>query len=172
MTKNNISQRSAFWLMTSRLHKQWNKIVIRYTLFRFTCFHGTQPFGDQLLSFDFNAEISSIESSRRIPRMCNDHVSLYSEETNAETNVVLVPYLYRIVPHILSALFPALYMGEKTAIEILLYKARIQFLKCVENTYQKVGDFRSKPMNLFSLVKHHVYNKVYPCVCFCKGNCS
>ena len=42
----------------------------------------------------------------------NDHVSLYSEETNAETNVVLVPYLYRIVPHIHSALFPALYMGK------------------------------------------------------------
>lgn len=108
--------------MTSRLHKQWNKIVIRYTLFRFTCFHGTQPFGDQTLSFDFNAEISSIESSRRIPRMCNDHVSLYSEETNAETNVVLVPYLCRIVPHILSARFPTLYMGKRTAIKILLRK--------------------------------------------------
>ena len=52
--------------------------------------------------------------------MCNDHVSLYSEETNAETNVVLVPYLYRIVPHIHSALFPALYMGKRSAIEILL----------------------------------------------------
>ena len=50
---------------------------------------------------------------RRMPRMCNDHASLYSEETNAETNVVLVPYLYRIVPHIHSALFPALYMGKK-----------------------------------------------------------
>lgn len=31
------------------------------------------------------------------------------------------------------------------------------------------GDFRSKPMNLFSLVKHHVYNKVYPCVFFAKA---
>ena len=37
---------------------------------------------------------------------------------------------------------------------------------------RRCGDFRGKPMNLFSLVKHHVYNKVYPCVCFCKGNCS
>ena len=55
-----------------------------------------------------------------MPRMCNDHVSLYSEETNAETNVVLVPYLYRIVPHIHSALFPTLYMGKRSAIEILL----------------------------------------------------
>lgn len=45
------------WLKTSRLCKQWNKIVIRYTLFRFTCYHGTQPFGAQLLSFGFNAEI-------------------------------------------------------------------------------------------------------------------
>ena len=48
-----------------------------------------------------------------MPRMYNEHVSLYSAETNAETNVGLVPYLYRIVPHIHSALFPALYMGKK-----------------------------------------------------------
>jgi len=48
-----------------------------------------------------------------MPRMYNEHVSLYSEETNAETNVVLVPYLYRIVPHIHSTRFSTLYMGKK-----------------------------------------------------------
>ena len=47
---------------------------------------------------------------RRMPRMNNDHVSLYSEETNVETNAGLVVHLYRIVPHIHSALFSALYM--------------------------------------------------------------
>ena len=50
---------------------------------------------------------------RRMPRMNNDHVSHYSEETNVETNAGIVVYLYRIVPHIHSALFPALYMGKK-----------------------------------------------------------
>ena len=87
---------------------------------RFTCYHGTQPFGDQALSFDFNAEISSIEARRRMPRMTNEYVSLYSEETNAENSAGLVPYLYRIVPHIYSALFSNLYMGKRSAIEILL----------------------------------------------------
>ena len=48
-----------------------------------------------------------------MPRMNNDHVSHYSEETNVETNAGIVVYLYRIVPHIHSALFPALYMGKK-----------------------------------------------------------
>ena len=50
---------------------------------------------------------------RRMPRMNNDHVNLCSEETNAENNAGIVAYLYRIVPHIHSALFPALYMGKK-----------------------------------------------------------
>ena len=31
---------------------------------------------------------------RRMPRMNNDHVSLYSEETNVETNAGLVVHLY------------------------------------------------------------------------------
>ena len=69
----------------------------------------TQPFGDQLLSFDFNAEISSIEARRKMLRMYNDHVSLYSEETNVETNAGLVVHLYRIVPHIHSTVFSTLY---------------------------------------------------------------
>lgn len=73
--------------------------------------------------------------------MSNDYVSLYSEETNAEINAVLVVHLYRIVPHILSTRFPTLYIGKRSAIEILLYKARIQFLECVENTYPKVWKF-------------------------------
>ena len=57
---------------------------------------------------------------RRMPRMNNDHVSHYSEETNVETNAGIVVYLYRIVPHIHSALFSTLYMGKRSAIEILL----------------------------------------------------
>ena len=51
---------------------------------------GTRSFVDQLLSFDFNAEN-------------------YSEETNAETNAGLVMRIYRIVPHIHSAVFSTLY---------------------------------------------------------------
>ena len=42
-------------------------------------------------------------------RMYNDHVSLYSEETNVETNAGLVVHLYRIVPHIHSTVFSTLY---------------------------------------------------------------
>ena len=42
---------------------------------------------------------------RRMPRMYNDHVSLYSEETNAENSAGLVVHLYRIVPHIHSTRF-------------------------------------------------------------------
>ena len=55
-------------------------------------------------------------------RIHNDHVSLYSEETNVETNAGLVMRIYRIVPHIHSARFPTLYMGKRTAIKILLRK--------------------------------------------------
>lgn len=68
-----------------------------------------------------------------MPRMCNDHACLYSEETNAETNVVLVPYLYRIVPHIHSALFPALYMGKRSAIEIFVESNKISVFHIAEN---------------------------------------
>ena len=77
---------------------------------RFTCYHGTQPFGDQALSFDFNAEVSSIESKEKnaVNEQC--HVNLYSEETNAENSMGLVMRIYRIVPHIHSALFSNLYM--------------------------------------------------------------
>ena len=46
-------------------------------------------------------------------RIHNDHVSHYSEETNVETKAGIVVHLFRIVPHIHSALFPALYMGKK-----------------------------------------------------------
>ena len=62
---------------------------------------------------------------RRMPRMNNDHVSLYSEETNVETNAGLVVHLYRIVPHIHSALFSALYMWKSSAIEILVRKRQL-----------------------------------------------
>lgn len=53
--------------------------------------------------------------------MNNDHVNLCSEETNAENNAGLVVHLCRIVPHLYSAVFPALYMCIKSAIEILLF---------------------------------------------------
>ena len=46
-------------------------------------------------------------------RMYNDHVSLYSEETNVETNAGLVVHLYRIVPHIHSAVFSTLFICVK-----------------------------------------------------------
>ena len=93
---------------------------------------GTRSFVDQLLSFDFNAEISSINIRRRMPRMYNEHVSLYSEETNAENSAGLVVHLYRIVSHILSTRFPTLYMGKRTAIKILLRKRQfsVRFVSC------------------------------------------
>ena len=46
---------------------------------------------------------------RRMPRMCNDHASLYSEETNAENSAGLVMRIYRIVPHMHSAVYSTLY---------------------------------------------------------------
>lgn len=55
-----------------------------------------------------------------MPRKNNDHVSHYSEETNVETNAGLVMRIYRIVPHIHSAVFSTLYMCKKSAIEIFL----------------------------------------------------
>lgn len=59
----------------------------------------------------------SSNARRIIPRMSNDHVNLCSEENNAG----LVVHLCRIVPHLYSAVFPALYMCIKSAIEILLF---------------------------------------------------
>ena len=47
--------------------------------------------------------------------MNNDHVSLYSEETNAEKSARLVVHLFRIVPHIHSTRFSTLYMGKRSA---------------------------------------------------------
>lgn len=44
-----------------------------------------------------------------MPRKNNDHVSLYSEETNAETNAGLVMRIYRIVPQMHSAVSSTLY---------------------------------------------------------------
>ena len=57
---------------------------------------------------------------RRMLRMNNDNVSHYSEETNAENSAGLAVHLYRIVPHIHSTRFSTLYMGKRSAIEILL----------------------------------------------------
>ena len=64
--------------------------------------------------------------------MCNDHVSLYSEETNAG----LVVHLFRIVPHIHSALYSNLYMGKRSAIEILFRKQEA----CFPNAYKHVPE--------------------------------
>ena len=80
-----------------------------------------------------------------MPRMCNDHASLYSEETNAETNVVLVAYLYRIVPHIHSALFPALYMAKRSAIELLLRKQESCFPNAWKTGPLRCGYFEVNP---------------------------
>lgn len=62
---------------------------------------------------------------RRMPRMYNEHVSLYSEETNAENSAGLAVHLYRIVPHIHSAVLSTLYMYKKSAIEILLRERQL-----------------------------------------------
>ena len=60
-----------------------------------------------------------------MPRMYNEHVSLYSEETNAENSAGLAVHLYRIVPQIHSAVLSTLYMYKKSAIEILLRKRQL-----------------------------------------------
>lgn len=65
-------------------------------------------------------------------RMNDDNVSHYSKETNAEKSAGLVVHLYRIVPHILSTRFPTLYMGKRTAIEILLRKQEF----CLPNAWK------------------------------------
>ena len=70
-----------------------------------------------------------------MPRMNNDHVNLCSEETNAENNAGLVVYLYRIVPHIHSAVFSALYMCIKSAIEIRFRKQK----PCFPNVWKTDG---------------------------------
>ncbi len=57
---------------------------------------------------------------RRMPRIYNEHVSHYSEETNAENNAGLVVHLCRIVPHIHSSVFSTLYVCIKSAIEIFV----------------------------------------------------
>ena len=77
---------------------------------------------------------------RRIPRKNNDHVSLYSEETNAENSAGLVVHLFRIVPHIHSALFSTLYMGKRSAIEILLIKQE----PCFPNVWKNGGTWLGK----------------------------
>ena len=70
-----------------------------------------------------------------MPRMYNEHVSLYSEETNAENSAGLVVHLFRIVPHIHSALFSTLYMGKRSAIEILLRKQESCFPNAWKTLY-------------------------------------
>ena len=78
---------------------------------------------------------------RRMPRMNNDHVSHYSEETNVETNAGIVAYLYRIVPHIHSAVFSALYMCKKSAIEIFVESNKISVFHIAESRYPQVWVF-------------------------------
>lgn len=65
--------------------------------------------------------------------MCNDHVSLYSEETNAETNAGLVVYLYRIVPYMHSTVLSAVYMCIKSTIEIFVESNKISVFHIAEN---------------------------------------
>ena len=64
--------------------------------------------------------------------MNNDHVSLYSEETNAENSAGLVMRIYRIVPQIHSVVLSTLYRYKKSAIEILLSKRQfsVSFVSC------------------------------------------
>lgn len=65
--------------------------------------------------------------------MDNDHINLCSEETNAENNAGLVVHLCRIVPHIHSAVFSALYMCKKSAIEIIVESDKISVFHIAEN---------------------------------------
>ena len=82
---------------------------------------------------------------RRMPRMNNDHVNLCSEETNAENNAGLVVHLYRIVPHIHSSVFSALYMCKKSAIEILLRKHKSSFPNARKTGLLRCGYFEVNP---------------------------
>lgn len=67
-------------------------------------------------------------AKRKMPRMNNEHVSFYSKETNAENCAGLVVHIFRIVPHIHSAVFSTLYMCKISAIKILLRKQEPCFL--------------------------------------------
>ena len=82
---------------------------------------------------------------RRMPRMNNDHVNLCSEETNAENNAGLVVHLYRIVPHIHSAVFSALYVCIKSAIEIRLRKQEPCFPNARKTGTHRCGYFEVNP---------------------------
>ena len=82
-----------------------------------------------------------------MPRKNNDHVSLYSEETSTETNAGLVMRIYRIVPHIPSAVYSTLYMCNKSAIDFFLVND-IPKQTCSKGLSQSV---------------------LCPCVCFYKG---
>lgn len=100
-----------------------------------------------------------------MPRKNNDQVSLYCEETNAETNAGLVMRIYRIVPQMHSAVLSTLYMCKKTAIEILLRKARVLFTECVENMYPPVWRVLKRTYRLiFSLAKHFIYKCMPLCL--------
>ena len=72
--------------------------------------------------------------------MNDDNVSHYSKETNAEKSAGLVVHLYRIVPHIPSAVFSSLYMGKRSAIEILLIKQE----PCFPNVWKNGGTWLGK----------------------------
>ena len=85
-----------------------------------------------------------------MPRIYNEHVSHYSEETNAENNAGIVAYLYRIVPHIHSAVFSALYMCKKSAIEILLRKHKSSFPNARKTGLLRCGYFEVNPQAYIS----------------------
>ena len=63
--------------------------------------------------------------------MNNDHVSHYSEETNAGISTGLVAYLYWEIPHIHSAVLSTLYMCKRSAIE--------KYLKSKSLVYRLLG---------------------------------
>jgi len=56
-----------------------------------------------------------------------------------------VAYLYRIVPHIHSAVFSALYVCIKTAIEILLRKHKSSFPNVWKTGTHRCGYFEVNP---------------------------
>ena len=109
---------------------------------------------------------------RRMPRKNNDQVSLYCEETNAETNAGLVMRIYRIVPQMHSAVLSTLYMCKKTAIEILLRKHE----SCLPNAWKtftrRCGDFQTNLWTYSLWLSTSYIINVCPCICFCKDNHS
>jgi hypothetical protein len=99
--------------MTSRLCNYGTNSVSVSQSFGLHVIMGTQSSGDQLFSFDSNAEFTFVECLEKYTENERDYVRFYSEDINAGISAGLVMRIYRIVPHMHSVVFSTLYMYKK-----------------------------------------------------------